>query len=298
MTTQRKAYWALAVTSTVWGTSWLASRYAVQFAPPLQVSAIRQCIAGSLFVGFFLLKGERLPQPKQLLAMAGMSILLFVFANGLATVGVKYISGGLGALIAALYPLSVVLMEKIIFRNRRIAALTWFGILLGFAGIVMVFYDNAFHHPAADYWKGVAFSLVAMLSWGAGTLLIARKPIQGVNPYFTMGWEMLFASFFLFVMAKATGPTLALQDIPLPTWKAIAYLVIMGSLVAVVAFVFTMKHLEPSIAALYAYINPIVAMVIGAFLVHEPLTPLIGVGALITLTGVYLVNRSLRSKTA
>jgi drug/metabolite transporter (DMT)-like permease len=224
--------------------------------------------------------------------------LLFVSANGLATVGVKYISGGLGALIAALYPLSVVLMEKIVFRNRRIAAMTWLGIALGFAGIVLVFYDNAFHHPGPGYWKGVFFSVVAMLSWGAGTILIARKPITGVNPYFTMGWEMLFGAFFLLLLSLATGTTVALADIPANAWKAIAYLVAMGSLIAVVAFLYTMKHLEPTIAALYAYINPIVAMLIGAFLIHEPLTPLIGLGAMVTLTGVYLVNRSLKTKSA
>ena len=123
MTTKQKAYLALSVTSIVWGTSWVASRYAVQNAPALQVSATRQLIAGTLFAGFFLLKGEKLPSLKQMVWLAGMSVLLFVFANGLATVGVKYISSGLAALIAALYPLSVVIIEKIFFKNTRIGLL-------------------------------------------------------------------------------------------------------------------------------------------------------------------------------
>lgn len=113
MTTKQKAYIALAITSTVWGTSWIASKIAVQDVPPLQVSAIRQFIAGTLFAGFFLLKGEKLPNRKQIGFLMGMSVLLFVLANGFATIGIKYISSGLAALIAALYPLSVVVIERI-----------------------------------------------------------------------------------------------------------------------------------------------------------------------------------------
>ncbi|WP_438945137.1 DMT family transporter [Sediminibacterium sp.] len=181
MTTRQKAYFALSVTSIVWGTSWVASRYAVQFAPALQVSATRQLIAGSLFAGFFLLKGEKLPSFKQMLWLAGMSILLFVFANGLATVGVKYISSGLAALIAALYPLSVVVIEKIFFKNRKIGWITFLGIVLGITGIAIVFYDNAFHHQGPNYWIGILVSVIAMLSWSVGTIIISRKQIN-LNP--------------------------------------------------------------------------------------------------------------------
>ena len=200
MTTKQKAYLALSVTSIVWGTSWVASRYAVQNAPALQVSATRQLIAGTLFAGFFLLKGEKLPSLKQMVWLAGMSVLLFVFANGLATVGVKYISSGLAALIAALYPLSVVIIEKIFFKNTRIGLFTFIGILLGISGIAIVFYDNAFHNQSPNYWIGILVSVIAMLSWSVGTIIIARKQIN-INPYYAIGWEMIFASLILFMTA-------------------------------------------------------------------------------------------------
>ena len=295
MTTKQKAYFALSVTSIVWGTSWVASRYAVQFAPALQVSATRQLIAGSLFAGFFLLKGEKLPGFKQMLWLAGMSILLFVFANGLATVGVKYISSGLAALIAALYPLSVVIIEKIFFKNRKIGWVTFLGIVLGITGIAIVFYDNAFHHQGPNYWIGILVSVIAMLSWSVGTILISRKQIN-LNPYYAIGWEMIFASLFLFAAAALTGNLVPFSTFPAQTWYAIGYLVMMGSLIAVVAFLYTMKHLEASVAALYAYVNPIVAIIIGSFLIKEPLTKEIIIGSCITLIGVYLVNQSLRKQ--
>jgi len=295
LTTKQKAYFALSVTSIVWGTSWVASRYAVQFAPALQVSATRQLIAGSLFAGFFLLKGEKLPGFKQMLWLAGMSILLFVFANGLATVGVKYISSGLAALIAALYPLSVVIIEKIFFKNRKIGWVTFLGIVLGITGIAIVFYDNAFHHQGPNYWIGILVSVIAMLSWSVGTIIISRKQIN-LNPYYAIGWEMIFASLFLFAGAAVTGNLVPFKTFPAQTWYAIGYLVMMGSLIAVVAFLYTMKHLEASVAALYAYVNPIVAIIIGSFLIKEPLTKEIIIGSCITLIGVYLVNQSLRKQ--
>lgn len=295
MTTRQKAYFALSVTSIVWGTSWVASRYAVQSAPALQVSATRQMIAGVLFAGFFLLKGEKLPNPKQMLWLAGMSILLFVFANGLATVGVKYISSGLAALIAALYPLSVVIIEKIFFKNRKIGWVTFLGIVLGITGIAIVFYDNAFHHQGPNYWIGILVSVIAMLSWSVGTIIISRKQIN-LNPYYAIGWEMIFASLFLFAGAAVTGNLVPFSTFPAQTWYAISYLVMMGSLIAVVAFLYTMKHLEASVAALYAYVNPIVAIVIGSYLIKEPLTKEIIIGSCVTLIGVYLVNQSLRKQ--
>lgn len=295
MTNKQKAYIALSVTSIVWGTSWIASRLAVQKVPALQVSSIRQFIAGMLFTGFFLMKGYKLPNLKQLKWLAGMSVLLFVSANGLATVGVKYITSGLAALIAALYPLSVVIIERIFFKNTKITGLTFIGILLGLAGIALVFYENAFHNHQEGYWIGIAVSLIAMLSWSVGTIFIARKQIN-MNPYYSTGLQMLIGSGFLLVLATSTGNTIAIADIPLQTWLSISYLVVMGSILAYVAFIYTMKHLEASIAALYAYINPIVAILIGSVIVNETITAEIIIGSVITLIGVYIVNLSLRKQ--
>ncbi len=295
MTTKQKAYFALAITSTVWGTSWIASRMAVQKVPALEVAAIRQGIAGLCFTGFFLIKGEKLPSLKEIIWMAGMAILLFVSANGFATVGIKYISSGLGALIAALYPLSVVIIERIFYKNTKITSFTFLGITLGIVGIAFVFYENAFHHHSEGYIIGIVFSVIAMLSWSVGTIFIARRK-STINPYFATGWQMLFGSTMLFVMAGLTGNWIPISEIPISAWKAIVYLIAMGSIIAFVAFIYTMKHLETSIAALYAYINPIVAILIGSILVNEVLTLNIIIGTIITLLGVYIVNQSLKKE--
>ncbi|HXL54755.1 MAG TPA: EamA family transporter, partial [Chitinophagaceae bacterium] len=111
-----------------------------------------------------------------------------------------------------------------------------------------------------------------------------------------MGWQMFIGSFLIFILAHATSNNIPFSDIPFQTWAAIAYLIGMGSVVAFVAFIYSIKHLPPAIASLFAYINPIVAMIAGTILLNEPLTLNLLIGALITLTGVYLVNYSIKIK--
>ncbi len=207
-TIKQKAYIALIATSIIWGTTWVASKVAVTNAPPVQVSAIRQFIAGLIYIVFFKLKGEPWPSLKQLKPLLVMSFFLLIIANGCATWSIKYLSSGLAALIAALYPLCVVVIEMIFFKTKNTKA-TFIGLLLGLAGICVVFYDNAFHHNSGNYLFGVMLSLIATLSWGIGTIFVARKKIN-INPYYGMGWQMMMASPFIFIMSLFTGKNISL----------------------------------------------------------------------------------------
>ena len=288
------AYLALTTTSILWGTTWVASKIAVNSGiSGLEVSYIRQFLAGSIMVLYFLIKGEKLPSWKQFRWLFILSIFMFVLANGLSTWGVKYIPSGLAALIGALYPLSVVLIEMIFFKVNNSSRLTFIGLLLGLGGVSLVLYENTFHAQPDGYVFGIILGVIAMLSWSIGTLYIVRNKYL-MNPYYAMGWQMFMASFMIYGLAKVTGNDQPFSVIPWQTWTAIGYLIIMGSIVAFIAFIYTTKHLPTVISSLYAYINPLVAMIVGAILLHEKLTPFILIGAAITLTGVYLVNRSLK----
>jgi len=292
LTRQQKAYGALALTSILWGTTWVASKLAVQKAPGLQVAGIRQLIAGTILVSWFLFRGEKLPSRKHLGWLVLMGILMFVCSNGLATVSLKFISSGLSSLIASLYPLCVVLMEMIWLGNKKINVQTFVGLLLGIGGIAVVLYSNAFHASGTSYLTGMLLSFISMLGWSIATLLIARNKFN-INPYFATGWQMLIGSFFLLLLSVSTGNFIAIEQIPVITWVSIGYLVVAGSVVAFVAFIYTMKNLEPAIASLYAYLNPIVAIFTGALLTDEHLTLPIIIGSLVTLAGVYVVNKSI-----
>lgn len=292
---KRKAYVALGATSFIWGTTWVASRIGVQYVPGLQLSYIRQFLAGAILLIFFFIKGEKLPTWPQFRWLFILSIFMFVLANGLSSWSVKYISSGLASLISALYPLCVVILEMIFFRKNNNTPLTIVGLIIGIAGVAVVFYENAFHEQPAGYGLGVMLGFIAMVGWSVGTIFVARNKYQ-MNPYYAMGWQMFISSFIIFTGAEATGNHIPFSEIPYQTWLAIAYLIIMGSVIAFTAFIYSIKYLPPAISSLYAYINPLVAMVVGAILLKEPLTVYIIIGACITLTGVYLVNYSIKRK--
>ena len=196
-------------------------------------------------------------------------------------------------MIGALYPLCVVIIEKVFFKSKKLTALTFLGLFLGIAGIAIVFWEHAFHQTGGDFIFGVSLSLIAMLSWSIGTIFIARNKVE-INPYYGIGWQMFLAAIILFIISYSTGIVIKFSDIPGVSWLAIGYLVLFGSLLTFIAFIYSMKKLSPALASLYAYINPLVAMVTGYFVLHEKLSAYILWGSAVTLSGVFLVNYSIK----
>lgn len=293
-----KSYGALFLTCSVWGTTWVVSKIGVSEMPALQMSAIRQFIAGTLFLSYFLIvRKEKFPSMQDLIWSAGMGVLLFVFANGLSTWSLNYIPSGFSALIGALYPLSVVIIERIFFKIKVVNFLTLFGLLLGLMGIFIVFYENAFHSIHPNFYWGVGLSLIAMLSWSVGTVYVIRQKVH-IGPYHATGWQMLFSGIILYLFAFVAKQHIPLSEISFTAWKSIGYLVVFGSIITFVAFIYTVQTLPAAIASLYAYINPLVAMLLAALFLNEKLTTHILWGSLVTLVGVYLVNLSIRRARA
>lgn len=294
ISSKAKGYVGLLATSIIWGTTWVASKIGVSEIPALQMAYIRQFFAGVVFVVFFLFyKKTPLPTPKQFLWLFVMAIIMFVSANGLSTWGIKYIPAGLGSLIGALYPLSVVVIERLFFKSKKIPAVTFVGFFLGLSGIAIVSYENAFHHTGPSFMFGIFLSIIAMLSWSVGTIFIARNKVD-INPYFGVGWQMLISSVILFVVTESTQSTVAFSAISFKVWSIIAFLVIFGSLIAFIAFIYSTKVLPTAIASLYAYINPFVAMLTAYFVIDEKLSINILWGSIVTLAGVFLVNYSMK----
>lgn len=289
-----KAYLALTATSILWGTSWVASKIAISEIPALQLTYIRQFLAGTIFLSYFLfIKKSPLPTLKDFKSIVVMAALMFLSANGLSTWGLKYIPTGLASLIGALYPLSVVLIEWIFYKKRDVSVLTFVGLLIGIGGVGFVFYENMFTHVDPNLFFGLILSIIAMLSWSLGTVFLSRHHLS-VDPYFGMGWQMIIGSAMLFVFAHIAQDPIPLASISVKTWLSISYLVVIGSVISFIAFIYSLKRLPVAISSLYAYVNPIVAMIIAAILLKENLTISIFIGTIITLIGVYLVNYSVR----
>lgn len=291
-----KGYIALGITSFVWGTTWVASKIGVNEMPALQMAYIRQLIAGCCFVGFFIwYKKLSLPSAKQFQWIIVMSVLMFVCANGLSTWSLKFIPTGLSALIGALYPLSVVIIERLFYNTKKMTVLTFIGLFLGITGVGIVFYENAFNNISPSFFIGLSLSVIAMLSWSFGTIFITRNR-SNINPYYSTGWQMLISSIILLILSHTTQDTIPLTKISLNGWLVIVYLVVFGSIISFVAFIYSIKKLPPAISSLYAYINPLVAMVTAGLVLNEKLTINILWGAVVTLIGVFLVNYSIKRR--
>jgi drug/metabolite transporter (DMT)-like permease len=216
-----------------------------------------------------------------------------VMANGLSTWGLKYIPTGLASLIGSLYPLIVVLIEWFFYKKKDVSILTFIGLFIGIGGVAFVFYENMFAHIDFPLLCGLALSLIAIVAWSLGTIFLSRHH-HSVNPYFGMGLQMIMGSIMLFFIANGTKNTIPLSNITINSWGAIAYLVIAGSITSFIAFIYSLKRLPTAVASLYAYVNPIVAMITASIILHEKLTITIAIGTVVTLIGVFLVNYSIK----
>jgi drug/metabolite transporter (DMT)-like permease len=282
---------ALCWVSFFWGTTWIASKEGVKHMPALQLAAIRQFMGGFLYISFFLFKKTPWPKGKQWKTILILSILNFVLSNGLSTWGVKYISSGLGAIIGAIVPLWIVIIS--FFRGERLARLAIIGLIVSFGGVCVIFYDHLSDFLIPDFRFGIFISIISTLTWAFGSLY-TKKKAASFNPYFSLGLQMFLSSILLFAYTGATGTSVPLSSIPAISWWSIAYLVVFGSVLTFIAFIYALQNLPAQISSVYAYINPIIAVILGALIFGETLNAAIAIGGGVTLFGLYMVNYSLR----
>ncbi|WP_233592233.1 DMT family transporter [Flavobacterium sp. RSP15] len=282
---------ALCWVSFFWGTTWIASKEGVKHMPALQLVAIRQFLGGFLYISYFLFKKAPWPKGKQWKTIIILSILNFVLSNGLSTWGVKYISSGLGAIIGACVPLWIVIIT--FFRGERLSRVSVVGLIISFSGVCVIFYDHLSDFLIPSFRFGIIISIISTLTWAFGTLY-TRKKAATFNPYFSLGLQMFISSILVFAYTGATGISVKLSEIPAASWWSIAYLVVFGSILTFIAFIYALQNLPAEISTVYSYINPIIAVLLGAFIFGETLNAAIAIGGSVTLFGLYLVNYSLR----
>ena len=292
--TRAKAIFCLALVCILWGTTWIASKEGVKRMPALQMAGIRQIIAGFLYVSFFLYKKIHLPKGKEWIPVLVLSFLNFIVSNGLSTLALQYkISAGLGAIIGAIFPLWIVVIG-LFNKGNKMPIKAIIGMILGFGGVCVIFNDHLHDFSNKEFQMGILFSLIATMTWAVATLYTKKQAVN-FNPYFSLGLQMLISGVCLFSFTNANGTAISLTAIPWQSWGAIAYLVIFGSLIAFICYLYALQNLPTEQVSIYAYINPIVAVLCGWIIFGEKVTIYITIGGLVTLVGVYLVNKAFRS---
>lgn len=289
----QKAYIALALVSFFWGTTYVAARVGAQQMPGLFMAGVRQFVSGLILVIFFLARGYKLPGIQELKKISVQGIFLLCIANGLLTWSMEYISGGLAAIIVALVPLFIALFSIWFSHCGNLTKWMVAGLLTGFAGVLLIFSDYMGEVQNNNFLFGVGLALVSVVSWSFGTVYTSRQNTS-TRILFAVGLQMFIAGAIMLLVCGITGKYVNLASAGQESWIALLYLIVFGSLIAYSAYVFALQKLPPTLVSVYAYINPIVAVGLGWLLLSEKMNIVMVLGILITLAGVFVVNREFK----
>ena len=283
------AIWiALATVYVIWGSTYLAIAIAVQTLPPLFSAGLRFCLAGLVLLGFIAVRRGLRVTRDQLLAAATVGLLLIFGGNGFVVLAERTVPSGLTALIVASVPLWIVILRRI--AGDRIHLSTFIGVAVGFAGVAYLVVPRG--ASGADL-GGILILLVATLSWALGTFLSPRLRMPQ-NGLLSTGIQQLTGGLVLLVAGTAMGELAHLEP---ARWSgssllAMAYLVVFGSLVAFTAYSWLLQNAPVSLVSTYAYVNPVVAVFLGALILAEPVTPsILGGAAIIVAAVAFIVSR-------
>jgi drug/metabolite transporter (DMT)-like permease len=285
------AVWAALVTVyIVWGSTYLAIRVVVESEiPPLLGMGVRFLTAAGLLLGFLALRrGWRSLRVtwRELRAAAVVGTLLLLLGNGLVAIAEQTVPSGLAALIVGAVPLWFVLLR--VARGDRPRPLTWLGVMVGFGGIAAISLPRG-GIEGVELW-GVLVILVATVCWAFGSYLSPRLGLPK-GALLATGYEMLAGGAIMtgVGLVAGEGADLTLAEVPAQGWIALAYLVVMGSLVGYTAYGFALANAPLSLVGTYAYVNPAVAVFLGWLILSEPVTAVVLGGGLLVVVGVALV---------
>jgi drug/metabolite transporter (DMT)-like permease len=281
----------LATIYVVWGSTYLAIRVMVETVPPLLGAGLRFFVAGAVFAAWLVARrgwsAFRVSR-RELVAAAGVGVLLMAGGNGLVTVAEQDAPSGLSALIIAAIPLWVIVL-RLVWRER-VAAVTLAGVGLGFIGVALLVVPG--HRPGnAPLWS-VLVLLAAALSWALGSFLSGRIVLPA-DVIVSAALEMLIGGTLLLVCGLAAGEASRVHVGGLSgrSLASFAYLVVAGSLLAFTAYVWLLQNVRISTVATYAFVNPVVAVLLGWAILGEDITGSIVVGATVIVASVAFVVR-------
>ena len=285
----RTAYLAWIAVCLFWGTTYLAIRIALESVPPLLMTGLRWLLAGALITMTLRLRGERLPGPTAWPQLAVLGVLFMGFGNGFVVWAEQYIPSGLAAVLVAAIPFWMVGVERFMGDSEPITRTKMAGLLIGFGGIVLLVWPELTPGAGRYFLLGVGATQLACFGWAIGSSYAKRRHAHE-NVIAAAGLQMVFAGLIIVALGTLAGEWSTLTFTP-RTLGAVLYLVVFGSIVGFLAYVYALKHLPVATVSLYAYINPIIAVLLGTLVLGEPLSPRLAVAGAIVFAGSVLVKR-------
>lgn len=284
-----KAYLAWATICIVWGTTYLAIRIGVSELPPMLFAGFRWLVAGLLMTILLNLRGYVFPKLNDLKHLAIVGILLIGIANGLVVVAEQWLPSGLTALILSSLPFWVVGLESLLPKGPKINWLIISGLFLGTSGVVLIFAKDLNVAIELNTFLGGLCLLGAVVSWSVGSIYWKYKPTN-VRPLMGASVQMLIAGILQtilgFILGEQSSFTLTQNG-----FLALSYLILFGSILGYASYIYSVTNLPLSLVSTYAYINPVIAIILGWYFLDEPLTVTVFIAAGLILIGVALVKR-------
>jgi drug/metabolite transporter (DMT)-like permease len=276
----------------IWGSTYLAIRYAVATIPPLYTAGIRHLTAGLILLVWCAWKRLR-PTPAQWRASVVIGALFFLIGHGTVHWAEQIVPSGLAALLIAVEPIFVFALSEAADRRWRMNATLFAGVVLGLAGVALLF-GKGILMSAPGMTTGAIAILVGAISWAGGIVYSRRSKLSG-QPLLLSALSLLSGSIMLLIAGTIAGEWRRFSPATVSniSWIALAYLILFGSVVAFTAYNWLLEHYSPTLVATHTYVNPIVAVLLGWIFAGEAVTLNVVLGAAMVVAAVMLVDRGM-----
>ncbi|RXH57606.1 EamA family transporter [Granulicella sibirica] len=286
-----KTLLAFAIIYLVWGSTFLAIRVGVHEVPPFLLAAMRFLAAGLVLFGWTIARGERPPNPRQWLSVSLIALLIFVFDYGLLFWAEQRVPSGVAAVMMATIPAFMALAEIVFLRTQTLTVRLAVALLIGLGGVaVLMSHTVVLGGEPINAWGAVAL-IVGSVSWAIGSVLTRKLPLPE-SKGMSSGAQMLVGGVLLALTSATLGELRGFDPakVSREAWFALLYLIVFGSIIGFTAYVWLIHHESPTKVGTYAYVNPVVAVVLGYFFGGEPLGLRTVLGTLFVLVSVIVIT--------
>jgi drug/metabolite transporter (DMT)-like permease len=294
-----KTLLAFAIIYLVWGSTFLAIRVGVREVPPLLFAAMRFFTAGVILYAWMRLKGTASPTLRQWSSLSLIALLIFVLDYGLLFWAEQRVPSGIAAVMLATIPVFMALAEILFLRTQRLTLRLAFALMVGIGGVAVLISRSVNFGDAPIETSGAIALVVAAVSWSIAAVL-SRKFSLPESKVMSSGAQMLSGGFMLFIAAALLGEFkgFRIEAISKGAWLALVYLIVAGSIIGFTAYVWLLHHESPTKVGTYAYVNPVVAVLVGYFLGGEALGMRTVMGTILVLVSVLIITTTPGDKRA
>jgi drug/metabolite transporter (DMT)-like permease len=281
---------AFASLYVIWGSTYLAIRFAIETIPPLYTAGLRHLCAGAILLVWCIAKKLK-PTWAQIKAGFVLGLLFFLIGHGSLHWAELHVPSGLAALLIAIEPIIVFALSSLVQRSWKVNATLLAGVFLGLAGVALLLGRSLLVSTAGMAWGGIAI-LLGATSWAGGIVYSRRSKLSG-SPLLLSALSLLSGAVLLLTTGTLLGEyrDFSFAAVSARSWWALAFLIVFGSVIAFTAYNWLLEHYSPTLVATHTYVNPIVAVLLGWWFAGESITLNVIVATAVIIAAVMLVDR-------